>query len=218
MTNYYFTPINTSFSDINMLLFISFLVAGLLLQALLHNYTERIGYYMTPNYKYAGYSLTLLVWYLTLSTTGKEWTSSLIILLIAASILITTALIDMVYMELPNEYNVALALLGLLYIYLATDVFIVSFTYIISGIIAFSIYLIMMIITGSVGGGDVKMALGIGFFMSYAMLIHWFLLTFLFGAIVAVYFIITKKKTGKDYFPFGPFMAFSAIYLLCFLL
>ncbi len=67
----------------------------------------------------------------------------------------------------------------------------------------------------SLGGGDVKLAAGVGalFGPGYTFAV-WFLLAVFAGAAVGVALWIVRARKRGEYIPFGPFLALSAIVMM----
>ncbi len=74
--------------------------------------------------------------------------------------------------------------------------------------------LIALLWKGGMGGGDVKLALMIGAFLGYPLVLPWFLLSFIIGAIGGIVGIVAFKLKGKSAIPFGPYMAAAALLAL----
>lgn len=189
------------------------LISVIAFQAILNRYTEKKLNYFLPTYtnviSYILSIIFILIGYIHLG----DITISFVIIAFAIIILSSTSLIDMHYQELPNEYNIALTVLSMIYLGVNLDQY---ESILIGGIVSFLLYFLIMVLSGSVGGGDVKMSFAIGAFVGSQNLLVWIMLTFFSGAIVAILLMVTKKMTRKDFFAFGPFMTFSSIYLILF--
>lgn len=74
----------------------------------------------------------------------------------------------------------------------------------------------IILLTKGMGWGDVEIcALG-GIFLGLKLTVVMLFFSFIFGSIIAVLLIATKKKSRKDYIPFGPFIAMAAIFTVFF--
>ena len=121
--------------------------------------------------------------------------------------LVNIALIDMKYMEIPNTYNAFVIILGVINILTLRD-----YSLVLTGIISFVMFFIVAIFSkGALGGGDVKLALGLGLFFNLSAYTNFLVYTFGIGAMIASILLITKKKTKEDKIAFGPFMSLGAI-------
>lgn len=71
---------------------------------------------------------------------------------------------------------------------------------------------LIVIITKGMGAGDIEIALAAGLFLGFKNTIVMLFLSFTVGGIIAVFLLITKKKSRKDYIPFGPLLAAASIF------
>ncbi len=68
-----------------------------------------------------------------------------------------------------------------------------------------------------VGSGDILLGVGIGFLLgSMAPALLCLGLSYVLGAIVASYLLVTRKATSKSAVPFGPFLAMSTLLTVVF--
>lgn len=76
---------------------------------------------------------------------------------------------------------------------------------------AFALLLFMRVITrGGMGGGDIKLAFVLGFWLSWPKTLAALVFAFWLGGAAAVFLLMKKKKTMKSRIPFGPFLAAGA--------
>lgn len=75
--------------------------------------------------------------------------------------------------------------------------------------------LIILITKGGMGWGDAEISLMSGLFLGFKLTILMLFLSFIIGSIVGIVLILLGKKSKKDYIPFGPYIALSAV--LCVL-
>ena len=123
------------------------------------------------------------------------------------TVLINITLIDFKCLEIPNTYNLIVFLFGVINMLILKD-----FSMIITGIISFILFFIIAIFSrGALGGGDIKLALGLGLFFKLSAYASFLMYTFGIGALIATVLLILKKKNRKDKIAFGPFMALGAI-------
>lgn len=66
------------------------------------------------------------------------------------------------------------------------------------------------------GGGDIKLMGVIGLYMGFLNNIQIFILSFLVAAIISIVLLATKKKSGDDYIPFGPFIVIAVFITMLF--
>lgn len=75
---------------------------------------------------------------------------------------------------------------------------------------------IIYIITKAMGEGDIEICFVCGLFLGLKSTILMLVLSFILGGIIGVLLIALKIKSRKDYIPFGPFIALSAIISVLF--
>lgn len=74
----------------------------------------------------------------------------------------------------------------------------------------------IVILTKGMGWGDVEIcALG-GIFLGFKLTLVMLFFSFIFGSISGITLIALKKKSRKDYIPFGPYIAMAAIFAVFF--
>jgi leader peptidase (prepilin peptidase) / N-methyltransferase len=61
------------------------------------------------------------------------------------------------------------------------------------------------------GGGDVKLAAAVGAVLGWKLAMLSFFLAVFLGSVIGVGLIVAKKKSRKDYVPFGPMMVAGAV-------
>ena len=132
---------------------------------------------------------------------------------ISFSILIVLSFYDLKYLKLPNLLifiSYSLGIINFLILYLNLQlIYGLAF-----GFCFF--YLLYLLFPKGIGFGDVKLAGAIGLFLGFRLTILAVLLSFFSGAIVGLLLIALGKKTMKDPIPFGPFLAFGAIFSMFF--
>ena len=69
---------------------------------------------------------------------------------------------------------------------------------------------------GGLGGGDIKLAALIGFYLGWRKVLIALFLGALTGSVVGLVLIISKKITSKDPLPFGPFLSFGVFLNILF--
>jgi len=73
------------------------------------------------------------------------------------------------------------------------------------------IFLIVVLSSGGMGGGDVKLFAAVGMFLGLRLTILSILLSFIFGSIAGLILIMLNLKKMKDAIPFGPFIALGSV-------
>lgn len=80
------------------------------------------------------------------------------------------------------------------------------------GIMGFLLMLLIALAAkGGMGGGDVKLAGLIGFYLGPAGCLIALFIAFVSGAIAALSMVACRMKGLRDYLPYGPFLALGAV-------
>ncbi|MCK9224735.1 MAG: prepilin peptidase [Candidatus Muirbacterium halophilum] len=79
-----------------------------------------------------------------------------------------------------------------------------------------SLFLISVLSGGGMGGGDIKLMAAIGAWFGVEFTASVLFLSFILGAVIGVFLIITKIKSRKDYVPFGPYIAVAVLITMYF--
>ena len=70
---------------------------------------------------------------------------------------------------------------------------------------------VIILLTHGMGWGDVEICILCGVFLGLKLTMVTLFFSFIFGGFIGLLLIITKKKTRKDYIPFGPYIVMGAI-------
>jgi leader peptidase (prepilin peptidase)/N-methyltransferase len=84
-------------------------------------------------------------------------------------------------------------------------------TFILGAILAGGVIAAIILLTRGMGWGDFEICLMSGLYIGFSNSIVMLMLSFILGAVFGVILILTKKKTRKDYIPFGPYIAMASI-------
>ena len=130
---------------------------------------------------------------------------SLLTIFVFFCIMDLVILVDYDTMEIPNRFVIVM-----LYVSVAAMVFVpgVSLVEHIIGALCISLpmFLIMMVIPGAFGGGDLKLTAAVGLFLGWQLTVIGFLLGLLFGGIYGIIRLATDKIKKGEHFSFGPFL------------
>ena len=125
-------------------------------------------------------------------------------------IIITILLANIAYtdhksMKIPDKLNLAIGVCGLVSCIQNTDV---GMTDRILGLLIISVpmYILCLIIPEAFGGGDIKLAAAMGFFLGWKRTLAGAYLSFLLGGLQAIVLLIRKKqRIGEtSHMAFGP--------------
>lgn len=88
--------------------------------------------------------------------------------------------------------------------------------YIYGALIGGGVISLIIILTGGMGWGDAEICFLCGLFLGMRMTLLMLFISFVIGGIIGAILIIFKKKSHKDYIPFGPFIALAALFCIFF--
>ena len=137
---------------------------------------------------------------------------------ILAPMLISVVVIDYKLQIIPNRLNLTMFEVGLIFtfIYGFFDTAI-SINMLLGMLAGGGIFLAITLLGGLIYGkeamglGDVKLMGALGLFFGLTNIIIIALLSFLIGAILSIFLIVTKIKKMDEYIPFGPFIVIGAL-------
>jgi len=131
--------------------------------------------------------------------------------IMAIYLLVLMTITDFEQYMLFDVMTMPLAFFGAFYAWV-NDILLENF---IAAIIGGGFFLLLTIITrGALGGGDVKLIFGLGFYLGAEKLLDVVLYGSIFGGLAGLTMILTKKKDRKSYFAYGPYFTLTAIYFL----
>jgi len=121
------------------------------------------------------------------------------------SILIRIAFIDLATLKIPDRWNLALLLTGLISVPLRPDILPADR---IAGVLAVSLPMLLMdfLIPGGFGGGDIKLMAAAGLFLGWKGILLAGCLSVGAAGIYGMFLLITEKAGKEDCFAFAPFL------------
>jgi leader peptidase (prepilin peptidase)/N-methyltransferase len=151
--------------------------------------------------------LNALCYYLVYSLFGL--TPAAFIYAIICSCLIVLAMIDYDHKIIPDRFNIIIGVGALILGFITKDV---TWLERIIGFFAVSLpLLIIALITGGIGEGDVKLIAVCGLLLGWKSILLTMLFASVFAAVFGISLMAKNKAKGKTQIPFGPFIAFSVI-------
>jgi leader peptidase (prepilin peptidase)/N-methyltransferase len=117
--------------------------------------------------------------------------------------LIAIAWIDHDTMEIPDSLSIAIAVCGVIAIFLGPDIGLGS-RLIGIAVAAGPLFLLAFFIEGAFGFGDVKLMAAAGLFLGWQNTLVALFIGIVIGGVIGVVLLATKKKSRKDHFAFGP--------------
>ena len=129
---------------------------------------------------------------------------------IVFSMLIIITFIDLQHMIIPDLLVIIILGSTIIYKVLSFLLYNTPFELInsIGGLVLSGLLFIIIILVskGGMGGGDVTLIAALGFITGIKRIFLIIFLSFILGAIISVFLLITKIKGKKDPIPFGPFI------------
>jgi leader peptidase (prepilin peptidase)/N-methyltransferase len=151
--------------------------------------------------------LTGVLFVLTIKQFGITIEGLLALALIGTLVIIS--LIDWDTQIIPNGFVVAILLLGAMHA--LYQIFVLSSPWYIWPIGFFAasgiLFLLGLLISDSIGGGDIKLMAASGLFLGPIPILLALFLGAVYAGFFAVYVLIAKKGTLKTAVPFGPFLS-----------
>lgn len=137
--------------------------------------------------------------------------------LILTPMLISALVIDYKLQIIPNRLNLTIFEVGVVFVFLYGISNVAISINMLLGMLAgggifFAITLLGGLVYGkeAMGLGDVKLMGALGLFFGLTNIILVSLLSFLIGAVLSIFLLITKIKKTDEYIPFGPFIVIGA--------
>ncbi len=128
---------------------------------------------------------------------------------IVASLLLVISFIDIETKTIPDGLNIFAYIIAIGFgVFAHKDVYL-SMLY--GFLFGFLFFFIIAVVTNAMGGGDIKLmgALGIAFGLSGVIFVT--ILSFIYGSIISIGLLVSKKAGRKTEIPFGPFISFAAL-------
>jgi len=117
--------------------------------------------------------------------------------------LIAIAYIDHDTMEIPDSLSIAIAVCGVLAIFIGPEIGLKS--HLIGIVVAAGpLFIIALFIDGAFGFGDVKLMAAAGLFLGWQHCLVALFIGIVIGGVYGIILLATKKKGRKDHFAFGP--------------
>jgi len=117
--------------------------------------------------------------------------------------LVAIAYIDRDTMEIPDSLSIAIAVCGVIAIFIGPEIGLKSH---LIGIVAAAgpLFLLALFIEGAFGFGDVKLMAAAGLFLGWQNCLVALFIGVVIGGVYGIILLATKKKGRKDHFAFGP--------------
>ncbi len=154
---------------------------------------------------------------------GSTFTENLDLIkyLILTPMLLSVVVIDYKLQIIPNRLNLTMFEIGLIFVFLyGISNVAISLNMLLGMLAGGGIFLGITLLGGLVYGkeamglGDVKLMGALGLYFGLTNIIIVSLLSFLIGAILSIFLLVTKIKKTDEYIPFGPFISIGAFMVI----
>ena len=132
-------------------------------------------------------------------------------------ILISQFIIDLKTQELSNKGSATILIVGICYLLSITyHTGLNSFVllHLVTGLVLFIIYLVLGVVVGGLGGGDLKLIGAVGVFFPLSSIGLLLIMPFFIGTIWSIVLLISKKANMKSKFPFGPSIILALLLII----
>ena len=147
-------------------------------------------------------ALTACLFLITVMRFG--YTAQSLLLCIFHCVLIVVAGIDIHTMTIPDILHIWIGGIGIVHLLLNPSCLLSSLT----GLVIVSLpMLLLALLCGGFGGGDIKLCAVCGFFLGLKGVLLGFLFACILADVYAIYLIAVKKVSKKSSICFGPFLA-----------
>lgn len=121
------------------------------------------------------------------------------------SLLVVISIIDIQHHVIPNRMVLMGFINGVIINFYAQ----VSFLNCLYGLAAGGglLFIIALVTRGGMGGGDIKLAAMLGYYLGWEKTLVMLFSSFLFGACAGIYLVLTSQKNLRSAIAFGPFLA-----------
>lgn len=140
----------------------------------------------------------------------------LIKFMILTPMLLSAFIIDFKLQIIPNRLNLTIFEVGIIFAFLyGLSSVVITIDMLLGMLAGAGIFLLITLLGGlfygkeAMGFGDVKLMGALGLFFGLSNIIIITLVSFLIGAILSIFLLITKLKKSDEYIPFGPFIVIA---------
>lgn len=137
--------------------------------------------------------------------------------IIFVSFIIIIGLIDLDTTDVYSKTTISAMIIGVIYILIEKFYFGYDIkTYIYAVLLCTIIIGTIIFTTKGMGSGDLDIYIVVSLFLGFKITVMTIFFSFVFGALIGILLIVSKRKTRKDYIPFGPFIAIASIFSVLF--
>ena len=137
--------------------------------------------------------------------------------IIFVSFIIIIGLIDLDTTDVYSKTTISAMIIGVIYILIEKFYFGYGIkTYIYAVLLCTTVIGTIIFTTKGMGSGDLDIYIVVSLFLGFKITVMTIFFSFMFGALIGILLIVSKRKTRKDYVPFGPFIAIASIFSVLF--
>ena len=137
--------------------------------------------------------------------------------IIFVSFIIIIGLIDLDTTDVYSKTTISAMIIGVIYILVEKFYFGYGIkTYIYAVLLCTIVIGTIILTTKGMGSGDLDIYIVVSLFLGFKITALTIFFSFVFGALIGILLIVSKRKSRKDYIPFGPFIAIASIFSILF--
>ncbi|AUM95208.1 TPA: prepilin peptidase, partial [Clostridium botulinum] len=137
--------------------------------------------------------------------------------IIFVSFIIIIGLIDLDTTDVYSKTTISAMIIGVIYILIEKFYFGYGIkTYIYAVLLCTTVIGTIIFTTKGMGSGDLDIYIVVSLFLGFKITALTIFFSFVFGALIGILLIVSKRKSRKDYIPFGPFIAIASIFSILF--
>lgn len=123
------------------------------------------------------------------------------------SILIVISFVDIELQIIPNKIIIFTLATGILFSF-SDNISLINA--IVGMLFGGGVLLLLALVPGVLGGGDIKMMFVLGIFLGTKGVLYALFFAFVIASMVSISLLLFRIKKRKDYIPFGPFLALGS--------
>lgn len=136
--------------------------------------------------------------------------------MILISFIVVIGIIDMETTDVYFKTTLSGSLAGIIMLIIGCYLGIGFFEYIYGALLGGGVISLIALLTGGMGWGDAEICFLCGLFLGFRLTVLMLFLSFIIGGITGLILILLKKKSHKDYIPFGPFISLASLICIYF--
>ena len=126
-------------------------------------------------------------------------------------VLISVTFIDGDHGIIPGKLMIFAAISGIILNLIGHKFNAGLLSYLYGALLGGGVIMLIVLLTGGMGGGDIQLMAVVGLFLGFKRCALSLLLSFIIGGLAGALLLLTKKKSRRDYIPFGPWISAAAV-------